>query len=153
MFKRLRWYLRKVQQELFPRDYRFIKHVGAILKFPRPDAEALDHICMIARRLPVSEFEADDLNWCMEAADTVGDERAVIARLSDVLRDDYEELQNDGVTWGGSFEFVVRMSDLKEGRLEILTRLFRYPKKGSVYYGCGIQRIGDDRYALWVLYY
>jgi hypothetical protein len=73
--------------------------------------------------------------------------------LNRVLEKDFEQNNREAHEWSGSFEYVVMMSELLKGGVQINTRLYptdRDVGQGGIHYGRVVERVGPDEYLMWI---
>lgn len=120
------------------------------LRFSQWNQAAAVALREVVAGLPVRPFSRDSLGtdtW--DSIDLVGNIDEVLMRLDTLIEGDYRSNATE-VGEFANYETIVTDANFRPDALHVVTRL--WPKNGSagsIIYGARLQRIGEDRFALW----
>ena len=133
-----------------PRYFETELATSEALRFSTWDEAAGQALRDVVAKLPVRRFFHDPSGtdtW--ESVELVGDIGAVLMRLSALIEQDRRTAATE-LTDVANYETIVTDSNFRPDALHVVTRL--WPKNGtagSIIYGARVQRVDEDRFALW----
>lgn len=141
---------RTIRRRIQPTKYYTIDTIDALFRFSSPTDEWRTRVQEAMLQLPVTEIDKSDHIRALEVAASVGDSEAILDRLVRAISDDFEDLTAGPEPWEGKFDYVVTIEPGVCPTLHLLTRLFTGIEDGASCYGRVIQRLGPNRFALWI---
>lgn len=119
-----------------------------LFQFDRPSEAHYDSLRQILQSLDPSPFVETGVRR-RDNVSVAGTLPQIMERLQSILEADYQDNlveQNAGV-W--NFDYVVTRDDRYPDAVQLLTRLHKAGRSGSVLYGRLVKRIENDLYLLW----
>jgi hypothetical protein len=122
-----------------------------LFQFEKPGFHEIARLREILAKMEITSAKGPRLR-AMADMTLEGPLDQIIARLEDVLQQDFAENHVEQLHKPWAFEYVVTDKSPDTGAIEVWTRLFNPSDStmGSAFYGRAVKRISQDTYRLWV---